>query len=429
MYTGKLYEYEGELLSVKSIAGKVELAPSTLYKYLNQGFSLYDAIEEGKKKSKIVFKNKQKTNNRVAKKYPYKDGMYTVREISKMAEVSEEALYRRLKSGMTPEEAVEAIQKNISKKYPFRGGFYSIYKISLVTGVPKNFLLEKLDSDKEYEEKEIEKIVSSYTRNVLMVGDVTLFQYCLQNQYNYSAIFHAIKEKCYTPEEAISHYLDHKKNFIMVGDITLSEFCLQNQFNYDSIYYAMKQKGYSLEEAVKHYIEEGQGNVNSYSFITGDILLSHFCIKERLNVKYILDRIRKKDSTEDAITACIFLSREDYATRDIRNRLYDGYKQIGYEGMMQQDLLEEHKAYLTQKHSRTLDILKKYHLYQAFSLLTSGLSEKDRALVLAKFSLTEEDLWNCEEDLFDGFEERSIAINSFNSISYVWDVASKKAKY
>lgn len=429
MYKGKQYEFEGEMLSIKMIAGKVELAPSTLYKYLNQGFSLYDAIEEGKKKSEVVFKNKPKTNNRLAKKYPYLDGMYTVSEVATMEEISEEPIYRRLNSGMTMKEAVESIKKNIAKKYPFKGGFYSVYKISLVTGVPKSFLSQKLDPDKEYEEKEIEKIVSSYTRNVLMVGDITLFQYCLQNQYNYSAIFHAIKEKGYTPEEAISNYLNNKKDFIMVGDISLSDFCIQNQYNYDSIYYSMKVKGYPLEDAVKHYIEEGQGNINSYSFLAGDILLSHFCIKERLDVRYILDRIRKKDTIEEAITACIFLSKEDYATRDIRNKLYAGYKQLGYEGMMQQDLSDEHKDYLTKKHHKTLDILKKYRLYQALSLLTSDLSKEDRALVLERLSLTEEDLWNCEEELFDGFSEREMSVHGFNSVSYVWDIGSKKTKY
>jgi len=194
MYKGKLYEFEGEMLSAKVIAGKVELAPSTLYKYLKQGFSLYDAIEEGKKQSQKVFKTKPKTNNRIAKKYPYLDGLYTVEEIASMENISEEPIYRRLKKGMTVKDAVESIKKNISKKYPFRKGFYSIYKISLVTGVPKYFLESKLDPDREYTEEEIEKLVSSYNREVLMVGSITLFRYCLENQYNYNAIFHYIKK-------------------------------------------------------------------------------------------------------------------------------------------------------------------------------------------------------------------------------------------
>lgn len=380
MYKGKLYEYEGKLLSVKTIAGKVELAPSTLYKYLNQGFSLYDAIEEGKKKSKVVFKNKSKTNNRVAKKYPYKDGMYTVREISEIEEVSEEALYRRLKSGMTPEEAVEVIQKNIARKYPFKGGFYSAYKISVISGVPKYFLLQRLDSDKEYLEEEIEEILSSYKREILMVGDMTLYQYCIQNQYNYNII-----------------------------------------------YYSVKIKGDSIEEAIKHYLTDGQRDYFRYSFHLGDILLYHFFLKEKLNDRYIKDKMSKGDSVEDAIAASIFLANEDYATRDIRNELYKIYKQFGIKKCLQSDIEQNHKDYIVKKHNRIVEVMRDYCLYQAISLLSTDLSSEDRKKILDELGLQETDLLECSEELFDGFTMRENNKN-IGPVSYVWDISSKRAK-
>ena len=424
MYKGKLYEFEGEMLSAKVIAGKVELAPSTLYKYLKQGFSLYDAIEEGKKQSQKVFKTKPKTNNRIAKKYPYLDGLYTVEEIASMENISEEPIYRRLKKGMTVKDEVESIKKNISTKYPFRKGFYSIYKISLVTGVPKYFLESKLDTDREYTEEEIEKLVSSYNREVLMVGSITLFRYCLENQYNYNAIFHYIKKNGVTPEEAIAHYLKseprNRGEVIMMGDVTLAQYCLQNQYNYESIFYSIKKRGCTPEEAINIYLYEGQRNFNSYLFSLGNVLLSHFFIKERLPHRYITDRMRKGDNVEEAIAASIFLSGENYANRDIRNVLYDKYRELGYEELMKQDIQEEHKEYITSKHNRILEVMKKYHLYQAVSLLSSDLSKEDRALLLERLSLTEEDLWNCEEELFEGFEERTPCMNEANSVTYIW---------
>ena len=161
---GQLYEFEGELLSVKTIAGKVELAPSTIYKYLKEGFSLYDAIAIGKEKSKTVFKNNPKTNNRTAKKYPYDGGYYTVHELAQLEGISEEALYRRLSHGMTPERAIREIKKNIAIKYPFRGNFFSTYKIAMITGVSMNYLGKNLNPDKTYTENEIEDIISSYGR-------------------------------------------------------------------------------------------------------------------------------------------------------------------------------------------------------------------------------------------------------------------------
>ncbi len=423
MYTGKLYEYEGKLLSVKTIAGIVELAPSTLYKYLNKGFSLYDAIEEGKKKSGIVFKTRPKTNNRVSIKYPYQEGMYTVAEIASMEGISEEPIYRRLKSGMSVKDAVETIKKNISKKYPYRKGLYSIYKISLLTGVPRTFLSTHLNPDKEYQEKEIEKLVSSYQRKVLMIGNITLFRYCLENQYNYSAIFSYLKRTGVTPEEAVEHYINSepriKNETIMMGDTTLAQYCLENQYNYESIFYSIR-KGYSPEEAVEIYIKEGQRDFTSYTFSLGNILLSHFYIKEKLPGRYISDKIRKGYCVEDAIIAGIFLSGEDYASRDVRNALHDKYQELGYEELMRQDIDEEHKAYIAKKHARVLEVLKKYHLYQAIAVLSFDLSKEDRALVLEKLSLTEEDLWNCEDELFEGFEKRNLLSNSGSSVSYIW---------
>ncbi len=379
MATGKLYEYEGKLLSVKTIAGIVELAPSTLYKYLKQGFSLYDAIEEGKKKSNIVFKTKTKTNNRVAKKYPYQDREYTVEEISNLEEISKEALYRRLSSGMTAEEAVKAIRSNISKKYPFRGGFYSAYKISVLTGIPKYFLLQKLDSDKEYQEEDIEFILSTYKKEILMVGDVTLFQYCIQNQYNYNVI-----------------------------------------------YYSIRYKGYTVEEAIKEYIKEDQRTYFPHSFALGDILLYHFFLREKLNDRYIKDKMRKGASIEDAIVSSIFLAGENYASRDIRNELYKMYSELGIERVLQQNILERHKEYIIDKHQRVLEVMKDYNLYQAISILSSDISNEDRKMVLETLSLTERDLLESREELFEGFVDRTPSVKEENPVSYIWHGASQK---
>lgn len=382
MYKGKLYEYEGKLLSVKTIAGMVELAPSTLYKYLNQGFSLYDAIDEGKKKSSIVFKTRAKTNNRVAKKYPYRNDFYTVEEIANLEEVSKDALYRRINSGMTVEEAVKAIKSNISKKYPFRGSMCSAYKISVISGVPKYFLLQKLDSDKEYQESDIEELLSFYKKEeILMVGDMTLFQYCIQNQYNYNAI-----------------------------------------------YYSVKHKGYTIEEAIEEYVNEDRREYFHYSFVLGDILLYHFFLREKLNDRYITDRMRKGETVEDAITASIFLAGEDYATRDIRNELYRMYRALGIEQALQQDIGEEHKKYIASKHKRVLEVRKDYNLYQAISMLSSGsLSKEDRKMILETLSLTEEDLLTCREELFEGFVDRTPSIHEQNPVSYIWHGVGKKS--
>lgn len=379
MYRGKLYEFEGETLPVKVIAGKVELAPSTLYKYLKQGFSLYDAIEEGKKKSSIVFKTKPKTNNRVARRYSYNDEMLTVEEIANLEKISPENLYRRLSKGMQLQDAVEEIKKNISLKYPFQGGFYSTYKISVISGIPQYFIEKKIDKEREYTEEEFNAILASYRKEILMVGSQTLYQYCIQNQYNYNVIFGMIKTK-----------------------------------------------GVTVEEAISTYLREGQHDNFKYTYFLGNILLYHFFIKECLNDRYISERLQKGDSVEDAIMASIFLAGEEYSTRTIRNELYTLYRQLGLEETLKKGIAIEHKEYIMQKHLRVQEVMKEFHLYQAVAFLSTDLSEEDRNDVLKRFNLTAEDLLQGREELFDGFTERR-AYQNAGPVSYVWDISSKKS--
>lgn len=379
MYTGKLYEYEGKLLPVKTIAGLVQLAPSTLYKYLNQGFSLYDAIAEGKKKSKVVFKNREKTNNRVAKKYLYQGKMLTVIEVSDLEEISSESLYRRLNKGMSIDEAVQSIKNNISKKYSFRGQKISVYKMSLLTGVPKYYLMQNIDLDKEYTEEELERIISSYKKNILMVGDITLFQYCIKNQLNYNVIF-----------------------------------------------YNIKKRGLSIEDAIFDYVNSGQRDYFSYSYTLGNVLLFHFFIKERLNDRYIQDRMQKGDSVEKAIVACIFLEGENYANRNIRNELFSKYWNLGLERFLKENYSAEDKKFVTTKHFLSEAVLKKYHLYQAYSLLSLEVSSEDRKELLNRLNLTEQDLIDCADDMFEGFVERTPSTKEIEPLFYTWRGIHKK---
>lgn len=369
----KLYEFEGELLTARTIAGKVDLAPSTIYKYLNQGFSIYDSIELGKKMSQKVFKNREKTNNQQAKKYPYQDGKYTVEEISKMEELSSDAIYQRLKQGYTPEEAIKIIKGNKARKYPFQDTFLTLNRISIITGVSRFYLKQYLSEEKSYTQEEVERIVSSYQKpDILMVGNQTLIQYCYENQYNYDVIF-----------------------------------------------YLVKQKDMTVEEAIDYYQRNGQSHRFKCIFILGEILLSHFFIKEKLSDRYINNKIREGFSIEDAITSCIFLSHEEYATRGTRNKLYDLYKKVGLEGILADDtILPIDKDFVKEKDKRVKEVLYHYNLYEVFTLLPEAKTDEERKLILDSHGLRLEDLME-NDDLFENFELVKTE-KAEKTINYVW---------
>ena len=278
-----LYEFEGEMLSVKTIAGRVHLSHTTIYKYLKEGYSIADAIELGKAQADKAFKNRIKTNNRQARTYPYKGNpTMTVDEISKLEGISKDNLYRRLKSGMTPEEAVIEIKKHIAPKFPYLGGYYSIWQLERLTGVTSWYLEKNISSAQTYTEEQIAAIIDNYKKQyVCEYNGMSLYQYCISMGYNYNVIYYSMKEYNMTPKEAIDQY-------VMSGQ--LARF--------------------------------------RHKYVLGDVLLYHFLLKMNLEDRYVMDRIRKGRTEEEAIIDAIFFNRETYRNRSVRNSLRAIYDEI-----------------------------------------------------------------------------------------------------
>ncbi len=373
MFQGKLYEYDGQMVSIKVIAGKVHLAPSTIYRYLNKGLTLDQAIHEGIIQSSKLFQNRTKTNNMIAQKYPWKGGEYTVAEIADMEGISREPIYRRLKDGVSLTEAVSSIKSHVSDKYPFMHKMVSLYRISLITGVPKSYLMKYLTKDREYKEEEVMSIVDSYQKPpILMVGSESLVRYCINHQINYNVIYYLIKSRSMTVENAISYYQVH-----------------------------------------------GQGKGLRYQFVLGEVLLYHFLILEKIDSRYTSDRMNKGDSEIEAIQAAVFLSKEDYKTRNERMKLYRLYQQYGIDAILQIPLEEEDQNFIREKHERIEKVLYDYRIFEVMELLPTAQSEEERKYLLDSVGLTLEDILEKNEQLLTQFEEIHSRKEN-EQIRYIW---------
>ena len=375
----KLYPFEGEMLSAKMIAGRVNLAPSTLYKYLNKGYSLQESINLGKSQSYKIFKSKPKTNNIKAKTYTYKDyGELTVEQICSLEQISKEPLYRKLKQGYSVEEAVDIIKGNIAKKYPYLGSYYSKWQLERLTGVSKWYLDKNLSSEQEYMEEEVTAIIDDYkVQDVIMYQGMSLYQYCCQMRYNYNVI-----------------------------------------------YYSMKKYGLTAEEAITQYLNCGQLSRFRHKYALGDILLYHFLIKMNLEDCYVMDKIRKGSSEEEAIIDAIFLNRETYKTRQIRNKLRAIYGEIRETGDSEPvcanyNLDEEDMNFLNIKAYRAEEVLSKYRMFSILSLVqASGLKEEIRK-TLSDNKVDVDELIDIQRELLEGFAERKQDDNC-SKIKYIW---------
>ena len=375
----KLYPFEGEMLSAKVIAGRIGLAPSTLYKYLKQGYSLHESIALGKEQSSKIFKSKPKTNNTAAKTYPYKDfGELTVEQICSLEQISKEPLYRKLKQGFTPEEAVLIIKGNIAKKYPYLGSRYSKWQLERITGVTKWHLDKNLYEDREYTEEEVTAIIDSYKE-----PDICMYQ-----------------------------------------GMSLYQFCCQKRYNYNVIYYSMKKYGLTADEAIKQYLNCGQAARFRHKYVLGDVLLYHFLIKMNLEDRYVMDRIRKGSSEEDAIIDAIFLNRETYKTRQIRNRLraiYGGLTNLEDLSTVCQNygLDVDDMTFITTKAYRVEEVLSRYRMFYVASLVhATGMTEDIKAF-LRDENVKVTELAEIEQELLEGFVNKN-GINGSDKIKYIW---------
>lgn len=379
MFKGVLHEYEGEMLTIKTIAGRVSLAPSTIYKYLKQGYSLNDSIALGKKQSTKAFKNREKTNNRVAKKYPYKDkGELTIEEISELEKVSRESIYRRVKKGMTPEEAVIEIKRHIATKFPYLGGHYSRWTLERLTGVSKFYLDNNLDDNTVYTEEEVKAIIDKYKEpNVCTYQGMSLFSYCIKMRYNYNVIYYSMKTYKLTPEEAI-----------------------------------------------KQYVQCGQLARFSHRYALGDILLYHFLIKMKIDDRYVNYQLRKGRSEEDALIDAIFLSKENYKNRSTRKRLRIIYGEItsleDIESIRERyKLSEDDIAFMSDKVNRVEEVLTQYRLFSIIAYAQAMGNTDELQKMLTEMNITIEELSEIKEELLDGFVELDELMKD-EKIKYIW---------
>ena len=379
MSKGNLYEFDGEMLSAKVIAGRVDLAPSTIYKYLKDGYSIEEAVQLGKAQSTKAFKAREKTNNMMAKKYPYKNyPEMTVAKICELEGISKEPMYRRLKKGMTPEEAVMDIKRNIVSKYPYLGGYYSKYQLELLTGVSRWHLDKNLIDGTIYTEEDVVSIIDSYKQ---------------QDIYSYAGM-------------------------------SLYSYCILMQYNYNVIYYSMKKYNLTPGEAIKYYLQCGQMTRFSYKYALGDVLLYHFLIKMKLDDRYVTDRIRKGQSEEDAIVDAIFLNKEKYKTRGIRTKLRALYCEFSVADDVEafkrsHGLDDDDIAFLNLKVNKAKEILFQYKLFAIISLVrTSGETAELKAM-LENVGVTMEQLLELKDELLSGFVIVSDPEN-IGGIKHIW---------
>lgn len=366
----KLYSYCGTLVSVAQFSKIINKSTDTIYKYIKRGMSL-EEIEN-------YINNRIPTNNRIPKKYNWCGQDLTVLEIASLTQIDSSNLYRRLQEGYDINEAIEFIQNNQTKKYPYKGTFCSRAQIlKSDNNISPYKLYMMLKSDVKYTEEEVKFIISLCIKSEkYMVGNKSLFQYCIDNQYNYSII-----------------------------------------------YYLIKHCNYSIDNAISHYLNCGQGDPSHGKYFVGNILLNHFCIKDCLDISYIRRLLQDGYNVNQVIKRHCFNRNQTYATRKQRLRLcaINEVWEISTTDIKQ--LIEKHYSlsekdllFMKQCNNKAWEIIKDYDLYR----LSYYLERSEYDIQVKQFLLTNDlsidNMLNLLSDIYDNF----VPLSEKTLVKYKW---------
>lgn len=366
----KLYPYHGTLVSVAQFSELTKINSKTIYRYLKQAMTM-EEIENN-------IKNRVPTNNRIPRKYIWCDQELTISEISSLAQVDASNLYRRLQEGYDINEAVEVIKKNQIKKYPYKGRLCSRAEIIKNNdNISAYKLYVMLKNDEYYTDKDVELIISLCTKSEkYMVGNKSLFQYCIDNQYNYSAIYYLIK--CYK---------------------------------------------YTVDNAISHYCKNGQEDPMFGKYFVGNILLNHFCIKEHLDISYIRRLLNDGYNIRQAIGRHCFNRNQKYATREHRLRLCAINEVWEISAPEMKDSIESHYHiseldldFMNQCNNKIQEIIRNYNLYCLSYYLEQAEYDDQVKNLLLSHDLSMDDTLALLSNIYDNF----VPLKEQTLVKYKW---------
>ncbi len=366
----KLYSYQGTLVSVAQFSKIIGKSNDTIYRYLKRGMQL-EEIEQ-------AIKNRVPTNNRIPRKYIWCDEELTVAEIAAIEHIDASNLYRRLQEGYDINDAVEIIKSNQIKKYPYKGRLCSRAEIIKDNdNISAYKLYVMLKTDEHYTEEEVSLIISLCTKaEKYMVGNKSLFQFCIDKQYNYSTIYYLIK-----------HY------------------------------------NYTVDGAISHYVENGQADPMNGKYVVGNILLNHFCIKKHLDISYIRRLLNDGYSVRQAIGRHCFNRDQMYTTREHRLKLCAINEVWEISTPEMKTLIEQHYhiseldlAFMNECNNKIWEIIKDYNLYCLSYYLEQSEQDAQVKKQLLANDLSIEESLGLLSNIYDNF----VPLSEKSLVKYKW---------
>ncbi len=295
-------QYYDEILSLKAIAKKEKLKFESLKKNYETYDDIYQAVGETKnaqkKRSGDIF---------------YYDKYMTIHAIAELEEVGNKALAKYYEETNDIYKAVDFAKTAQAKQ---NGTILYKKKLMTISGIAK---LEEIKRDtlRKYYELygNIDKAVfitkeSQLKRRKALLrgkqGDYSEFsKYLGISVIKLDKLVSAGK----TLEEIENEVHAKRKTTLLLEEESLYNYCLENSYNYWVIYYMINTYGKTPDEAIAAYVNNGQQVPIKWIYEKYHILLKHLMLLFGIDSNRLIKVIRDNHcSIGDAVTKIIFVS-------------------------------------------------------------------------------------------------------------------------
>lgn len=459
---GKLYEYNGQNLSVSQIATLENISRQTLQDWIDKTDNIYDAVKNVKESLKIrkleyygetlsltgiarkeglkpesLKKNFKKTNDiykavKLTKESKeqrkgsilYKGKKRTMRAIAILEDIERHALKRYYDKTKDIEEAVKLAKK--SKKehngtIPYKGKEMTIHAIAKLENIKKDTLKNYYDIYDNIEKAVMITKLGQAKRKESLLKNQTKTLEEASKELNISTIrLNSMIESGISLDEIDNKLKENnrgKRNkYIKLDEETLFKYCLDNGLNYTIIYNMITIYNKTPEEAIKEYKKNGQKVPHKWIYEKYNVLLKHLFITFGIDSNRLIKTMRDNNLTlEQAVERIIFISynNSNFTSIEIEwlYELYTFLKECNnneYEEAKKTFFITENELNLLKQKQDKINEIKQQILLYEFSEILDIWNEQELIEMFELYNITKKDIETIVLDLYIPFNNKVI---------------------
>lgn len=406
--------YYDEILSLKAISKKEQIKFESLKRNYETLKDIYKAVEktkqdQSKRNGDILYNGEYKTiyaianlegvgNKSLAKYYNETNDIYEAVRLAKKAQDSHNGtiLYNGQMMSISKIASLEGLKKETLKKY------YELYgNIEKAIFITKESQLKRKQAILRGKKSDYSELSKCFGISIIKLD--------------------RLLSSGKTAEEVENEINIREKNKVLtINEESLYQYCLDNSYNYWVIRYMINTYGKTVEEAVNSYVNNGQQVPTKWIYEKFHILFKHLMLKFGMDSNRIIKVIKEEHcNIEDAITKIIFISNNqdnDFSQieiewmEDLYSFLIDCNDQEKEEAINTFYITERELSFLNKK-SIKIELIKRQTLLFEISSIIDDCGVNDLIELFKIYNISNEEIKIIFSELYKPFDENIINPN------------------